>query len=122
MSVRADHFSCLGIGNSRDGHMRPKPRGNVMTEERITETRTPDGDVHTHTTVITDQPRSGGGFKWFGLLVLIVAAVAAVLIFTQMSDAEVAKDNAVAGAAEDVGNAAGQVGDAAEQAIDEVTE
>ena len=94
-----------------------------MTEERITETRTPEGDVHTHTTVITDQPRSGGGgFKWFGLLILIVVAGVAVLIFTRMSDAEVAKDTAVAEAAEDVGNAAGQVGDAAEQAIDEVTE
>lgn len=93
-----------------------------MTEERTTETRTPEGNVHTHTTVVTDQPRSGGGFKWLGLLVLVIVAVAAVLIFTRMSDAEVAKDNAVAGAAEDVGAAAGQVGDAAEQAIDSVTE
>ncbi|RNJ61737.1 MAG: hypothetical protein EDM03_15335 [Porphyrobacter sp. IPPAS B-1204] len=93
-----------------------------MTEERTTETRTPEGNVHTHTTVVTDQPRSGGGFKWFGLLVLVIVAVAAVLIFTRMSDAEVAKDNAVAGAAEDVGAAAGQVGEAAEQAIDSVTE
>lgn len=93
-----------------------------MTEERITETRTPEGNVHTHTTVVTDQPRSGGGFKWLGLLVLVIVAVAAVLIFTQMSDAEAAKDNAVAGAAADVGDAAGKVGDAAEQAVDAVTE
>lgn len=93
-----------------------------MTEERITETWTPDGNVHTHTTVITDQPRSGGGgIKWIGLLVLIGVAVAGVLIFTRMSDAEAAKDTAVAEAAEDVGNAAGQVGEAAEQAIDKVT-
>ena len=47
-----------------------------MTEERITETRTPDGNTHTNTTVITDQPRSGGGGKWIGLLVLIVAMAA----------------------------------------------
>jgi ABC-type transport system involved in multi-copper enzyme maturation permease subunit len=51
-----------------------------MTEERITETSTPDGNTHTHTTVITDQPNSGGGFKWFGLLALIVVAAIAVLV------------------------------------------
>lgn len=93
-----------------------------MTEERITEVRTPEGNTHTHTTVVTDQPRSGGVGKWIGLLILIVAAVAAFVIFSQMSDAEIAKDAAVTDAAEQVGNAAGQVGDAAEQAIDEVTE
>ena len=93
-----------------------------MTEERITETRTPEGNTHTHTTVVTDRPRSGGATKWIGLLVLIVLGVAAFLLFSQMSDSEVAKDNAVAGAAAQVGEAAGQVGDAAEQAVDEVTE
>lgn len=93
-----------------------------MTEERITETQTPDGNTHTHTTVITDQPRSGGGFKWFGLLALIVVGVIAVMVFSQMSDSEMTKDTAVADAAAQVGEAAGQVGDAAEQAIDEVSE
>lgn len=91
-----------------------------MTDKRITETRTPDGN--THTTVITDQPSSGGAFKWMGLLVLVVLGVIAVLVFSQMSDAEVAKDTAVADAAAQVGEAAGQVGDAAEQAIDEASE
>jgi len=93
-----------------------------MTEERITETSTPDGNTHTHTTVITDQPNSGGGFKWFGLLALIVVAAIAVLVFSRMSDSEVAKDNAVAGAAAEVGEAANQVGQAAEEAVDKVTE
>lgn len=93
-----------------------------MTEERITETRTPEGNTHTNTTIITDRPGSGGGSKWFGLLALILVGGAAVLVFSQMSDAEVAKDAAVADAAAQVGNAAGQVGDAAEQAIDKVAE
>jgi hypothetical protein len=39
-----------------------------------------------------------------------------------MSDSEVAKDNAVAGAAAEVGEAANQVGQAAEEAVDKVTE
>lgn len=93
-----------------------------MTEERITETSTPEGNTHTHTTVITDQPQSGGAMKWIGLMVLIVAGVVAFMVFSRMSDAEVAKDSAVAEAAADVGEAAGQVGDAAEEAIEDVTE
>ncbi len=91
-----------------------------MTEERITETSTPEGNTHTHTTVITDQPRSGGGFKWFVLLALIVVGFGAVLLLSQMGDAETAKDNAVADAATQVGDAAGKVGEAAEEAIDKV--
>lgn len=94
-----------------------------MTEERITETRTPEGNTHTTTTVVTDQQKSGGGASmWIGLVVLLVVGVVAFLVFSRMSDSEVAKDNAVAEAASQVGDAAGQVGDAAEEAIDEVTE
>lgn len=93
-----------------------------MTEERSTETRTPEGNTHTHTTVVTDQPRSGGAFKWIGLIVLLIVAAVAVLAFTRMSDAEAIKDSAVADAAADVGDAAEQVGDAAEKAIDDVTQ
>ncbi len=91
-----------------------------MTEERITETSTPEGNTHTHTTVITDQPDSGGGFKWFGLLALVIAGGAGIFFFSQMSDAEVAKDTAVAEAAGEVGEAAGQVGDAAAAAVDTI--
>ena len=47
-------------------------------------------------------------------------AIGAFVIFTQLSGAEVAKDNAVADAAVEVGEAAGQVGDAAENASDAV--
>lgn len=89
-----------------------------MTEERITQTETPAGETHTHTTIITDEKPSGGAGKWLIVIILLVLAGLAVLAFNQMSGAEVAKDNAVADAAGDVGDAAGQIGDAAQDAAE----
>ncbi|WP_120078444.1 hypothetical protein [Aurantiacibacter odishensis] len=85
-----------------------------MTEERITTTETPSGNTHTTTTVVRDGETSGGGTKCGLILGLLVLAVVAFVVFSQMSDAEIAKDNAVADAATSVGDAAGQVGDAAQ--------
>lgn len=88
-----------------------------MTEERIVETTTPAGDTHTTHTIVTDDGHARrSGANWGLLILLAVVAVVAVLIFTQMSGAEVAKDNAVAEAASSVGEAASQVGDAAQDA------
>lgn len=92
-----------------------------MTEERITETTDAEGNTHTRTTVITDEPRKGGG-SWVFLLILAVAVVAGIIIFTQMGGAEVAKDASIAEAASQVGDAAEQVGDAAQDVADEVTD
>jgi len=92
-----------------------------MTEERITQVEMPAGETHTHTTVITDTPRSGGGSMWLVLLLLVVVAGVALFYLSGMSDAEANKDNAVAEAAGDVGNAAQQVGEAAQDAADSVT-
>ena len=93
-----------------------------MTEERITETRTPSGDTHTTHTVVTDNGHasSGGGAKWGLVILLAIAVIAGIVIFSQMSGAEVAKDNAVTEAANSVGDAAGQIGDAAQNAGDAV--
>lgn len=89
-----------------------------MTEERITETRGPDGNTHTtHTTVVSDEPRSGGS-GWVIAIVLLLAVVVGVWAFTQMGGSEMAKDNAVADAANEVGEAAQSVGDAAQGAAD----
>jgi uncharacterized protein HemX len=88
-----------------------------MVEERITRVETPAGDSHTHTTVVTDAPRSSGsGAMWVVVLLLIVVAAIAVFYLSGMSGSETAKDNAVAEAAGDVGDAAQQVGDAAQDA------
>jgi hypothetical protein len=93
----------------------------AMAEERITRVETPAGDTHTHTTVVSDAPRSGGGTTWLVLLLVVILAAIAVFYLSNMSGAEVAKDGAVADAAEDVGHAAAQVGDAAQDAADAVT-
>jgi len=94
-----------------------------MTDERITETRDELGNTHTtHTIVRDDAPRQGGGSTLLILLVGVVLAVGAFILFSQMSGAEVAKDIAVAEAAGEVGDAAGQVGDAAQNAGNAVRE
>jgi hypothetical protein len=88
-----------------------------MVDERITEVETPSGNTHTHTTVVSDGERSGGGATWIIVLLLIIVAAVAIWFFSGMSGSEVAKDNAVAEAASDVGDAAQQVGDAAQEAV-----
>lgn len=93
--------------------------GNAVTEERITEVETPSGNTHTtHTVVHDDAPRSGGGSGWLIALVLIVVAIVGFYLFSQQSDSEIARDNAIAGAANEVGEAAQNVGDAAKDAVD----
>jgi hypothetical protein len=87
-----------------------------MAEERITRVETPSGDTHTHTTVVSDAPRSGGGAMWVIVLLLVVVAAVAVFYLSGISGSEAAKDNAVAEAAGNVGDAAQQVGDAAQDA------
>lgn len=90
-----------------------------MTEERITETETPAGNVHTTHTVVTDDRASrGGGSGWLIALVLLIVAIGGLYLFSQQSGAEVEKDNAVAAAANDVSDAAKSVGDAAKDAVD----
>lgn len=94
-----------------------------MVEERITETRTPAGDTHTHTEIIREDPaRSRGGMGWVILIVLIIAIAIGAFIMMRGSDAEIAKDNAIAGAAENVGDAAQSVGEAADAAADRISE
>ncbi|MDN3645562.1 hypothetical protein QWY75_04985 [Pontixanthobacter aestiaquae] len=91
-----------------------------MTEERTTTTKTPDGNTHTETVIRTDE--SGSGSKgWVFLVVLLIAVIAGIYFLSQMGGAEMAKDGAIADAAEQVGNAAEQAGDAVEEVADTVT-
>lgn len=69
-----------------------------------------------HTTIIETEPRRGGGMGVIVALVLVLALVIGFLLFSGVFNSEAAKDNAVAGAAQQVGNAAEKVGNAAETA------
>ncbi len=97
-----------------------------MTEERIVETRSPEGQSNTHTTVITDgaseSRRSSGGGMLVILLVVALVAIAGIWMMTNVGGAEIAKDNAIADAAGEVGAAAGEVGAAAQDAAGAVTD
>lgn len=94
-----------------------------MIDERITETTDPHGNVHT-TRVISDSPttrRSGMG-TWAFVAILLIALAVGGYLMTQTNAAEIAKDNSVAAAAEDVGEAATQAGTAVEDVAKDITE
>ena len=93
-----------------------------MTEERITRVETPEGNTHVRTEVIRDaEPaRSGMGMGAILLVLVVVAALIGTVVLMQGQDAEIAKDNAIAGAADGVGNAADSIGAAADEAADKI--
>ena len=89
-----------------------------MTEERITEVETPSGNVHTTHTVVD---RSGsGGSGWLIAIILLLAVLAGGYFLMQGTNASANKDNAIAGAASDIGDAAQKVGSAADNAVKKV--
>ena len=90
-----------------------------MVEERFTEVHTPEGRTQSHTTVVRDE-RRGSGATWLIVLLALLALVVAIWAFSSFSEAEVAKDNAIASAATEVGEAAGQVGGAAQDTAEAV--
>lgn len=77
-----------------------------MVDERIVEVERP----------------SGGGSGWMIAVVLILALVVGLLIFSNMSNSSVRKDNAIAEAASDVGSAATKAGNAAGNAVENTAE
>ena len=95
-----------------------------MSEERTTITTDEAGNTHSHTTsyVREDAPRRSGGGIWVIALMLLVALVVGGYFISQTSSAEMAKDNAVADAANSVSGAADQIGDSVQQVGDSVTE
>jgi uncharacterized protein HemX len=87
-----------------------------MDTERTTTTHDANGTSHTTTHVVHEANSGGGAAKWAFLAVLAVALGIGAFLLSQGNVAEVAKDNAIAEAAGDVGEAAGQVGEAAQNA------
>jgi uncharacterized protein HemX len=94
-----------------------------MTEERTTTSKDADGSTHTTTTIVRDSAQvSGGSGRWVLLIVLLAAVGIGVWFFNGMSGAEIAKDDAIAEAANNVGDAAAEAGEAAGDVAEEVTE
>lgn len=89
-----------------------------MTEERITRVETPEGNTHTTTTIVNDGAGEGksSGTTWFVLFVVLLAVLVGIWAFTQLGETEMAKDNAVAEAADSVNAAADNIGEAAQDA------
>ena len=91
----------------------------MAVEERIVEVETPSGNTHTTHTVVDSGARSGGSGWMIALLLLIALGVGGYFLM-QGTDASSNKDNAIAAAADDVGNAAQKVGDAAQDAAKKI--
>ena len=87
----------------------------MAVEERIVEVETPSGNTHTTHTVV-DSGTRGGGSGWMIALLLLIALAVGAYFLMQGADASSNKDNAIAAAADDVGNAAQKVGNAAQDA------
>jgi uncharacterized protein HemX len=102
---------------------------DIMAEEHITETTDANGNVierqihrdtgATPVTVNTAPASSGGNGLLIALLVLVALAVGGYFLMAG-SDSEARKDNAIAEAASDVGNAAEKAGAAVEKAADKI--
>ena len=89
-----------------------------MAQERIIETRTPDGGmVSRHVIIIEGRDRTG---RIWLVLVLLAGIVGALFAVDRLSDAEITKDAAITQVAQDVGDAANQVGDAAQDAVEKI--
>ncbi|MCJ2177086.1 hypothetical protein [Novosphingobium album (ex Hu et al. 2023)] len=85
-----------------------------MAEQTVTTDSPAAPAPAVHTTVIRE--RQGGTMGILMALILLVAVIGAMYLFGMNSSNENAKNNAIAEAASDVGNAATKVGNAAEDA------
>ena len=77
-------------------------------------------DAPAHTTVIHERGSSGSGTGIILAVVLLIAVIGGIYLFSQTDSSEAAKDDAIAEAANSVGSAADQVGDAADRAADNI--
>ncbi|HKT84961.1 MAG TPA: hypothetical protein VJQ77_02615 [Novosphingobium sp.] len=84
-----------------------------MADETVNDGRRDDASA-SHTTVIHERGSSGTGI--IIAVVLLLAVIAGIYLFTQRSSTEAAKDNAITNAANSVSNAADKAGNAAEDA------
>lgn len=91
---------------------RVTTRDDGVTSEQVVE-RT-DGPPQP---VYVEKSSGGGGGMLVGLLILIALAIGAYFLFAQGQNSEVAKDNAVADAAQQAGQAVEDTGAAVQDAV-----
>ena len=68
--------------------------------------------------LIVETGGRSSGAGWIVALVLVVALIVGIVFFSQMSNSQTAKDNAITNAAGQVGDAAQKAGAAAQDAAD----
>jgi hypothetical protein len=86
-----------------------------MADEIATEQ--PATGAPANTTTIIRETRSSSGTGIIMAVILLIAVVGGIYLFSQTTASESVKDNAVAEAANNVGTAATKVGDAAQDAV-----
>jgi uncharacterized protein HemX len=103
---------------------------HFMSEERVTETTDPQGNVVERTiergtgpapVTVNTAPASGGGSTGLIMVVLLIALAVGGYFFFAGNASETRKDDAVAEAADNVGAAAEKAGAAVEKAADKLT-
>lgn len=91
-----------------------------MDQERVTERVDVTGSV-TERTVERSPATAGSGSGVMWIIVALIAIGIVAYFLVGMNNSETRKDDAIAGAASDVGDAAKDVGDAAQKAADDLT-
>ncbi|MCA1748386.1 MAG: hypothetical protein ABR601_10335 [Parasphingopyxis sp.] len=89
-------------------------RDDGVTTERVVE----HSESEPHTTVVE---RRGGGAGWIIAVILVIAVIAGIYLFSEFNQTEAVEADAVSEAASQVGDAAQQAGDAADRAADSLT-
>ena len=90
-----------------------------MADETVTTERAPEAP-NTTTTIIRERGSSGGATGIIMALILLIAVVGGIYLFSQGTQSEATKDGAITEAANNVGAAADKVGDAAQDAANSV--
>ncbi len=88
----------------------------TVTEERAAQ------PTHTTTVIHENRGAKSSNTGIMLILVLLVGLVGAFVFMSQSTSSETKKDNAIAQAADNVGDAATKVGDAAQSAADNVAD
>lgn len=87
-----------------------------MAEEAVTSEHPAEPGPVTHTTIIRERGSSGSGMGILLAVILLIAILGGIYLFSRNAASENARNDAISQAASDVGNAANKAGDAAQDA------